>query len=71
MLVLTLVILGWITGCARFETETPGTGEETITQEGTTATLPEGGVPTYGYTYGQPSGNRLVGAKGTPRLTPG
>ena len=63
MLVLTLVILGWITGCARSETETPGTGEETTTQEGTTTALPEGAVPTYGYTYGQPSGNWLLGAK--------
>ena len=71
MVVLTLVILGWITGCARFETETPGTGEETTTQEGTTAALPEDTAPNYGYMYGQPSGNRVVGAKGTSRLTPG
>ena len=71
MLVLTLVILGWITGCARFETETPGSGEETTAQEGTTAALPEGAVPNYGYMYSQPSGNQLVGAKGTSRQTPG
>ncbi|CAN5121832.1 hypothetical protein BH24ACT19_BH24ACT19_04700 [soil metagenome] len=73
-LILLLLTLGWAIGCTGMETsqtdrETDQWGEtaqvtaSTVPEETTTAP-PEVDAPAYGYTYSQPSGNRIVEGEG-------